>query len=216
MSGIEEALAVPARAGFERDVRAVARDLLGAHLTRRTAEGVVTLRITETEAYDGANDPGSHAFRGQSARNATMFGEPGRAYVYRHLGLHHCVNVVCAPPGRAAAVLLRAGEVIDGVGLAWSRRTAAGVCASPRDLARGPARLAVALGIDLSDDGADLLDPSGPLLLTAGRAGAAGIGTGPRVGVGGEGGRADLYPWRFWIAGDPAVSAYRAASPRRR
>lgn len=213
-------LVVPERAWFERDVRALARDLLGMHVTRRTAEGAVTLRITETEAYDGADDPGSHAFRGQTARNATMFGEPGRTYVYRHLGLHHCVNVVCAPAGRAAAVLLRAGEIVEGADLAWARRTATGVCDSARQLARGPARLAVALGIDLRDLGADLLDPEGPLVLVvpsgSRRPRRDEIASGPRVGVSGEGGRTDLYPWRFWIAGEPTVSAYRAASPRRR
>ena len=96
---------VPPRSFFERPVRDVARDLLGMRLTRRTPQGTVTLRITETEAYDGANDPGSHAFRCPTARNATMFGEPGHAYVYRHLGLHHCVNVVCAPPGQAATAI---------------------------------------------------------------------------------------------------------------
>ncbi len=107
----------PARGWYARDVHEVARDLLGALLTRRSAEGDVTLRITEVEAYDGERDPGSHAFRGRTERNRAMFGEPGRLYVYRHLGLHHCVNVVCRPVGRASAVLLRAGEVTDGVGL---------------------------------------------------------------------------------------------------
>ena len=212
---------IPDRAWFERDVRAVARDLLGMHLVRRTPEGTVALRITEVEAYDGAHDPGSHAYRGRTVRNAAMFGEPGHAYVYRHLGLHHCVNVVCAPEGRAAAVLVRAGEVIDGADLARARRTAKGVCADDRDLARGPARLTVALGITLADLGTDLLSAASPLILThappADQSVAAGeIASGPRVGVSGEGGRADLFPWRFWLAGDPTVSAYRAASPRRR
>lgn len=213
--------AVPDRAWFERDVRSVARDLLGMRVVSRSEQGAVTLRITETEAYDGAGDPGSHAFRGRTPRNATMFGAPGHAYVYRHLGLHHCVNVVCAPQGTAAAVLLRAGEVVEGAEIAWARRTASGVCDSARQLARGPARLAVALGIDLRDLGADLLSPDGSLSLTFGPVGenpprSTAISTGPRVGVSGDGGRADLYPWRFWVDGDPTVSVYRAASPRRR
>ncbi|GAB2455279.1 DNA-3-methyladenine glycosylase [Xylanimonas ulmi] len=208
---------VPGRAWYARDVRDVARDLLGACLVRRTEAGVVALRLTEVEAYDGADDPGSHAYRGRTRRNATMFGEPGRLYVYRHLGLHHCVNVVCGPVGRAAAVLLRAGEVVAGADLARARRVAVGVCDSDRQLARGPARLTVALALDLSDDGADLTDPRAPLVMTlpVDRERGA-VATGPRVGVGGEGGRADLYPWRSWLVGEPTVSAYRPVSPRRR
>ena len=208
---------VPGRAWYERNVHDVARELLGARLVRRTPEGTVTLRLTEVEAYDGENDPGSHAFRGRTARNATMFGEPGRIYVYRHLGLHHCVNVVCGPVGRASAVLLRAGEVVDGVELARGRRLAAGVCDSDRQIARGPARLTVALALDMTDDGADLTDPEGPLVMTVpGRPDHAAVATGPRVGVSGEGGRADLFPWRSWLVGEPTVSAYRPVAPRRR
>ncbi|MCL1872269.1 MAG: DNA-3-methyladenine glycosylase [Promicromonosporaceae bacterium] len=208
---------VPGRHWYARDVHDVARDLLGAHLVRRTPEGSVTLRVTEVEAYDGENDPGSHAFRGRTLRNATMFGEPGRIYVYRHLGLHHCVNVVCGPVGRAAAVLLRAGEVVDGVELARRRRLASGTCDTDRQIARGPARLTVALALDLTDDGADLTDPDGPLVLTlpVDRPRGA-VASGPRVGVSGDGGRADLFPWRSWLVDEPTVSAYRRVSPRRR
>ncbi|MFC8800442.1 DNA-3-methyladenine glycosylase [Promicromonospora sp. NPDC057138] len=238
---------------YARPVLDVARDLLGTTLTRRAADGVVSLRLTEVEAYDGVTDPGSHAYRGRNRRNGTMFGEPGRLYVYRHLGLHHCVNVVCGPEGMPAAVLLRAGEVLgapesDGVRLARARRLASGVVPSDRDLARGPARLAVALGLDLSDDGADVTDPDGevvlrlqataPLQLEPSRvepppAGPSLVGpslvepvettptpavvrTGPRVGVSGDGGRADLHPWRLWLDGEETVSTYRAAQPRRR
>jgi DNA-3-methyladenine glycosylase len=208
---------VPGRGWYARTVHDVARDLLGAELVRRTAEGSVTLRITEVEAYDGQNDPGSHAYRGRTARNATMFGEPGRIYVYRHLGLHHCVNVVCGPVGQASAVLLRAGEVTEGVGLARGRRIAAGVCDSDRQIARGPARLTVALALDLRDDGADLTDPGGDVVLTLPVDRVRGtVATGPRVGVSGDGGRADLYPWRSWLVGEPTVSAYRPVAPRRR
>jgi DNA-3-methyladenine glycosylase len=220
---------VPGRDWYLRPVLDVARDLLGATLTTRTPDGVVSLRLTEVEAYDGATDPGSHAFRGPNRRNATMFGEPGRLYVYRHLGLHHCVNVVCGPEGEASAVLLRAGEVLggpesDGVRLARSRRIATGVVRVDRDLARGPARLAVALGLDLSDDGADVTDPDGVVVLhrrpvelpLVEPASSAVVRTGPRVGVSGDGGRADLHPWRLWLDGEETVSAYRAAQPRRR
>jgi DNA-3-methyladenine glycosylase len=209
--------AVPDRGWFLRPVRDVARDLLGAYVTRRTSAGEVMLRLTEVEAYDGANDPGSHAFRGQTARNATMFGEPGHLYVYRHMGLHHCVNVVCGPVGRASAVLLRAGAVVDGVELALARRRAKGVCDSERQIARGPARLTVALSLDRDDDGADVLDPDGPVVLRLPAAPPPGaVATGPRVGVSGEGGRADLFPWRWWLADEPTVSVYRPVTSRRR
>jgi DNA-3-methyladenine glycosylase len=207
---------VPDRAWFLRPVHDVARDLLGAYVTRRAPDGEVTLRLTEVEAYDGANDPGSHAFRGRTARNATMFGEPGHLYVYRHMGLHHCVNVVCGPVGTASAVLLRAGEAVDGVELARARRRAEGVCESDRQIARGPARLAVALSLDRADDGADLLDPAGGVVLRLPAERPAGaVATGPRVGVSGEGGRGDLFPWRWWLEGEPTVSVYRPVTPRR-
>lgn len=211
---------VPGRDWYLRPVLDVARDLLGATLTTRTPDGVVSLRLTEVEAYDGATDPGSHAYRGPNRRNATMFGEPGRLYVYRHLGLHHCVNVVCGPEGEASAVLVRAGEVVDGADLARSRRLASGVVRTDRDLARGPARLAVALGLDLSADGADVTDPDGAVVLArppvepaplAEPVETPAVRTGPRVGVSGDGGRADLFPWRFWLDAEPTVSLYRKA-----
>lgn len=218
---------VPGRDWYLRPVLDVARDLLGAALTTRTPDGVVSLRLTEVEAYDGATDPGSHAYRGPNRRNATMFGEPGRLYVYRHLGLHHCVNVVCGPEGEASAVLVRAGEVVDGADLARSRRLASGVVRTDRDLARGPARLAVALGLDLSADGVDVTDPDGAVVLARPPVEPsslaepapvvepvetpAAVRTGPRVGVSGDGGRADLFPWRFWLDAEPTVSLYRKA-----
>lgn len=215
---------------FDRPVLDVARDLLGARLTLRGPDGAVTVRLTEVEAYDGAADPGSHAYRGRTARNATMFGAGGHLYVYRHLGLHHCANIVCGPEGKASGVLLRAAEVVDGVELARARRLASGVVRADRDLARGPARLTVALGIDRSDDGADVVGAQGrvtlepspvPVSLPSGSATEGGrrpgeVRTGPRVGVSGDGGRADLFPWRFWLDGEPTVSDYRAAVPRRR
>src|SRR6478609_8949764 len=139
---------------FDRPVLEVAPDLLGRVLVRSTDEGAIELRLTEVEAYAGEIDPGSHAYRGRTARNAVMFGEPGRLYVYRHLGLHHCVNVVTGPAGAASAMLLRAGEVVDGVELARDRRLRSGVVDSAR------------------------------------------------------------YPWRFWLAGEPTVSAFRPAYRR--
>ena len=208
----------PAAAWFLRPVLEVARGLLDAHLVRTTPEGSVALRVTEVEAYAGETDPASHAFRGPNRRNATMFGPPGRLYVYRHMGLHHCVNVVCGEPGSARAVLLRAGEVVEGVGLATARRTVRGVVRSPVDLARGPARLADALGLTLADDGADLLTGAGLELLVRAHAVPAGaVASGPRVGVGAAGSDAERFPWRLWLGGDATVSQFRGPSqPRRR
>ncbi|WP_255513488.1 DNA-3-methyladenine glycosylase [Homoserinibacter sp. GY 40078] len=188
---------------LSRPADEVAPLLLGARLVGRG----VTIRLTEVEAYLGESDPGSHAFRGPTPRTRTMFGEPGHLYVYFSYGMHVCANVVCSPPGTASAILLRAGEVIDGVELAWERRTTA---SRDADLARGPARLTRALGIRLDDDGASLagqpfrLEPVGDPLPAL---------RGPRVGVSGEGG-SEAFPLRFWIAGDPTVSVYRPAAPR--
>lgn len=166
--------------------------------------GDVAVRLTEVEAYDGANDPGSHAFRGQTRRNAVMFGPSGHLYCYFTYGMHVCCNVVCGPEGTASAVLLRAGEVVEGIDLARERRPRS----TDRDLARGPARLCNALGITLGHDGTDL--SAGPVTLTLGTPPAE-VSTGPRVGL-----RAAAdHPWRFWATGEPTVSAYRPASPLR-
>ena len=203
---------VPARVWFGRPVHAVARDLLGAYLTSRSPEGDVTLRITEVEAYGGADDPGSHAHRGRTARNAMMVGEPGRLYVYRHLGLHHCLNIVTQPTGSPSAVLLRAGEIVEGKDLAWARREAVGVVDSERQLARGPARLAVALGLDLGSNGADITEPGGEIVLHRHQVLAQPTHkAGPRVGVSGSGGEGHRFPWRYWLTDERTVSAYRPA-----
>ncbi|MDX6197515.1 MAG: DNA-3-methyladenine glycosylase [Actinomycetota bacterium] len=187
-------------------VTEVAPKLLGCVLR---ANGVA-VRLTEVEAYAGEADPGSHAFRGRTPRTEVMFGPPGRAYVYFTYGMHWCMNVVCGPDGIASAVLLRAGEVIEGHDLARDRRPRS----KDRDLARGPARLTQALAIDGTYGGADLLDPASPLRLTCAEAcHASRITTGPRVGVGGDGAAT---PWRFWLTDEPTVSVYRPAVQRRR
>ncbi len=204
---------VPARTWFARDVLTVAQDLLGAFVTATSPQGTVTIRLTEVEAYGGADDPGSHAHRGRTARNAAMFAEPGRLYVYRHLGLHHCLNVVTEPTGRASAVLLRAGEVVEGADLAWARRERAGVVDNERQLARGPARLAVCLGLDLEANGADVTEPGGAVVLRKRDVTTVlpSVATGPRVGVSGVGGDGAHHPWRLWLTNEPTVSAYRPA-----
>lgn len=203
-----------------RPATEVAPLLLGAVLTSGEGENAVSVRLTEVEAYMGTADPGSHAYRGRSARTATMFGPPGHLYIYRHLGLHHCMNLVCAPDGEASAVLLRAGEVVAGVETARRRRQAAGVSRSDADLARGPARLTVTLALTREDDGVAVgcSEPApgrGMLLTGAGEIGAERISAGPRVGVSGPGGE-ESFPWRFWLTGDAHVSAYRPGQVRRR
>jgi DNA-3-methyladenine glycosylase len=193
------------RSFFDRHVLDVAPELLGAVLVHRD----VAVRLTEVEAYDGAHDPASHAFRGRTARNAVMFGEPGHAYVYFTYGMHFCVNLVCGEEGRAAAVLLRAGEIVAGIDVAQRRRPAA----PARDLARGPARLTKAMDIDRALDGADVCAATSPLRIVEGdRVPTDRIRSGPRVGVSAAADR----PWRWWIDGDPTVSPYRPHAPRRR
>ncbi|WP_030962231.1 DNA-3-methyladenine glycosylase [Streptomyces sp. NRRL S-378] len=200
------------RSFFDRPVLTVAPDLLGRTLVRRTEEGPLELRITEVEAYEGESDPGSHAYRGRTARNASMFGPPGHAYVYFIYGMWFSLNLVCGPAGHASGVLLRAGEITVGADLAAKRRVTA---RNPRELAKGPARLATALDVDRSLDGTDLCGgPDSPLSVLAGTPTSSDlVSSGPRTGVGGAG--AD-HPYRFWITHDPTVSPYRAHAPRRR
>jgi DNA-3-methyladenine glycosylase len=186
-----------------RPALTVAPMILGWRLSHTTDDGTVMVELTEVEAYEGIDDPASHAFRGRTRRNAVMFGPAGHLYCYFSYGMHWCANLVCGPDGVAAAVLLRAGRVVDGLGLARERRRGG----TDRDLARGPARLTMALGIGRSEDGADLLG-DGPLRLRpAGR--RRPVSKGPRVGVS----RAAERPWRFWLTDDDTVSAYRR-SPR--
>ncbi len=205
---------------FARPSVQVAPDLLGCVLEHETAAGLVAVELTEVEAYAGEADPASHAYRGKTARNAVMFGPPGHAYVYFTYGMHFCVNLVCLGAGTASAVLLRAGRVIEGEELARARRTRSSAVVAPRDLARGPARLCQALAIDRSLDGADVCVPGSPLRVrwqgagpgTTARSAERKVCSGPRVGIA----VAAEVPWRFWVEGEPSVSAYRPAGPRRR
>jgi len=243
---------------FDRPVLDVAPQLLGCTVSHAG----VTVRLTEVEAYDGADDPGSHAFRGRSPRVEVMFGPPGGLYVYFTYGMHYCMNLVCGPEGTASAVLLRAGQVVEGLDTARSRRGSV----TDRDLARGPARLTRALGVGRAQNGVRTTDPGSPVVVRPPGRGAAdgsrataegwraadgqrtadgrrtaegrraaegwrttegrlaadgwaapgGVGTGGRVGVSGPGGDGTAYPWRFFLEGEPTVSAYRPAKPRAR
>jgi DNA-3-methyladenine glycosylase len=195
------------------DAREIAPLLLGSVLTHHSPEGSVSVRITELEAYMGPGDslhpdPGSHTFRGPTRRNAPMFGHAGHLYVYFTYGMHYCANIVCGPAGHASAVLLRAGEIVDGLPLARARRPTS---KSARDLASGPARLATALGLTTADSGRDALTHPFGLELPA--APPVDFSAGPRVGVAGDGG-SHVYPWRFWLTDDPTVSRYKAAKVR--
>lgn len=191
--------------------------LLGAVIAVTGPQGRVAIRLTEVEAYRGEEDPGSHAYRGRTARNASMFEAGGCIYVYFTYGMHHCLNIVTGPAGISRAVLLRGGEVVEGVELARLRRPAAHV---DRDLARGPARLCSALGLDRSDDGAPLGGPGSRISLTLPEPRQVPdderIRRGPRTGVAGPGGDGTAFPWRFWLDGEPTVSVYRPAVSRRR
>ena len=195
---------------FAREVLDVARDLLGCLVTHAG----VTVRLTEVEAYSGAADPGSHAFRGRSPRTEVMFGPAGRFYVYFTYGMHFCANIVTGVEGTASAVLLRAGEVVEGHDLAERRR--GGV--REREWARGPARLATTLDLRRDHNGLWLVGPRAGARVEAPTAAVAPaqVCTGPRVGVSGAGGDGTVYPWRFWLDGEPTVSAYRAGRPRNR
>jgi DNA-3-methyladenine glycosylase len=194
--GWADALAAP--------VPDVARALLGACVVHESADGRVAVRLTEVEAYGGLTDPASHAWRGRTPRTEVMFGPAGRLYVYFSYGMHWCGNVVTGPDGEASAVLLRAGRVVDGEELARARR---GPRVADRALARGPACLMQALGLDRAAHGVDLLD-GGAVRLENGDP-VDDVAAGPRVGVSREPDR----PWRFWRPGDETVSSYKR-SPR--
>jgi len=196
------------RAFFDRPSTQVAPDLLGCVFWSDSPAGRVGVRLVEVEAYEGAADPASHAFRGETARNAVMFGDPGHAYVYFTYGMHFCVNLVCQPAGQASAVLLRAGQVVEGADLAAARRPGG---SGERDLARGPARLCQALAIDRALDGTDVCSPGARLGISPAPAGVddAEISCGPRVGIS----RAADWPLRFWLTGDRYVSGFRVGRP---
>lgn len=213
---------------LSRSAPEVAPRLLGGLFGHRTADGIVVVRITEIEAYGGPADsdlpdPGAHTYRGRTERNASMFGPPGHVYVYFTYGMHHAVNLVCRPRGLAGGCLVRAGEVVEGAELARERRSAGRAGELPdAALARGPGNLAKAMGIVLAHDSAPLAAGERPGAHGPGHgfflevpARPAEAASGPRTGVSGPGGTL-AFPWRWWIPGEPSVSPYRAAVPRRR
>jgi DNA-3-methyladenine glycosylase len=179
-----------ARSFFARSVHEVAPDLIGVTLLVDGVGG----RIVEVEAYD-QEDPASHGFRGQTARNAAMFGPPGHAYVYRSYGIHWCLNLVCDEPGRAEAVLIRALEPTHGIEVMHERRGVHVV----RALCSGPGKLCQALGIAGAHDGMALDEPPFELLA---REATPQIVTGPRIGIT----RATELSWRYGLEGSSFLS----------
>lgn len=200
-------LLVPMPHGFyEQTTLDVARALIGKTLARRTARGVTAGIIVEVEAYAGATDPASHAYRALTPRNRSMFGPAGRAYVYLSYGMHCCINIVTEREGEAAAVLVRALQPTYGMALMRERR---GASIGDRDLCRGPGRLCQALDITRAQDGADLTlgpDTDGLDGLWVTETGDwtldAPIATSPRVGIT----RATDWQWRFYVPGNRFVS----------
>lgn len=179
---------------YDREVTEVAPDLLNKILVR----GPRAARIVEVEAYRGDEDPASHAYRGPTKRNATMFGPPGHLYVYFTYGMHWCANAVCRPVGTGHAVLLRAGAPLDGLDEMREARRAG---ARDRDLCRGPARFCQAFSVTGPDDGTDLV--RGDIrICDDGTPPPAVPGCGPRVGIR----QAADRPWRWWVPGDRNVS----------
>jgi len=198
------------RAWLARPALRVAPQLLGAVIVSDVDGARVAVRLTEVEAYEGQDDPASHAFRGLTARTAVMFGPPGHLYCYFTYGMHWCANVVCEVEGVASAVLLRAAEVVDGTPVARDRRPAA---KRDADLARGPARLATCLGLAAAQNGLDLCSPDSPVRLESvpSRRRRPIVASGPRVGIS----VATDQPWRFWLADDPTVSPFKAGGRKR-
>jgi DNA-3-methyladenine glycosylase len=187
------------RSFYARDALQVAPELLNKVLVQR-GTNPVAVRIVEVEAYCVSDDPGSHAFRGPTARNATMFGRPGHLYVYFTYGMHWCAKAVCGPGTVPHAVLLRAGAPLVGFDLMRARRPAA---RRDRDLCSGPARLAQAFGIDRAFDGVDLV--SGSLrIVDDGNVPPAHPGVTKRIGL--SAGRGEDLLWRYTVAGDPNLS----------
>ena len=177
--------------------------LLGSVLVSSIGGFTVRARVTEVEAYKGSEDPASHAFRGRTRRNGSMFERPGTLYVYRSYGIHWCANVAAGPEGIGWGILFRGGEIVDGVPVARGRR------GRDDELASGPGKLTQALGIDHSHDGTYLFDDLAPIRLEPGTPPEMVVAT-PRVGIS----RAAELPWRF-VAVTSAAGATRGSEATR-
>ncbi len=193
------------RERLERSALIVAPRLIGAVIRSRVDGETVAVRLTEVEAYEGLDDPASHAFRGATPRTSVMFGPAGHLYCYFTYGMHWCANIVCDVDGRAAAVLLRAGEVVEGLPAARARRPTA---RRDVELARGPARLASCLGLGRAQNGVDLCVDGADVELVSMRSRRPAVAAGPRVGIT----KGVEQPWRFWLPDDPTVSTFRAGA----
>jgi DNA-3-methyladenine glycosylase len=178
---------------FDRSVHEVARDLIGCRIAIGPTAGI----IVETEAYE-ASDPACHAYVGRTARNEVLFGPPGHAYVYLSYGIHSLLNFVTEPEGTASAVLIRALEPTEGIDLMRERRGQERI----ETLSSGPGKLAEALGIDRSLNGADLFQPPFELSEPAGEWAVVDVVTGPRIGIT----KAAELPWRYSVSGNRYVS----------
>jgi DNA-3-methyladenine glycosylase len=186
------------RAFFRRDARTVARDLLGAIVVSNVTGTTLRARIVEIEAYLGTNDPASHSYRGLTPRNAVMFEDGGHLYVYFTYGMHFCANVVTGPPGQGEAVLIRAVEPLEGIGL-MRRRRGAGL--ELWELANGPAKLCQAFAIGRNENGIDLT--SGDIvLLRGGRRADERIVATTRIGIR----QAAEKPWRYYLSNNRFIS----------
>jgi DNA-3-methyladenine glycosylase len=195
-------LALP-RSFYDRPTLHVARDLLGKVLVHRTAAGMASGMIVETEAYIGEDDPACHAAPGPTRRNEPLYGPPGVAYVYLNYGIHYLVNAVTEADGHPAAVLIRALQPIDGIPLMTRRRSRHAREVDISDLCRGPGNLTKALGITLSENRVDLVD--GQLCIEDRGFRPEAVTCGPRVGI-----RVAVErPWRFWIVENTSVSGPR-------
>ena len=203
-------LGLASRRFFARDAVVVAPSLLGCVLRRTEADVTVSMRITEVEAYAGDRDPGSHSYRGATKRNRSMFGPPGHLYCYFTYGLHHAMNITVGESGEPSACLIRAGAIMDGADEARRRRERRPRKAPLTEpgLARGPGCVAQCFGVDLRNDGDDLLSGQWRFFVPRDERVLA-HQIGPRVGVSGPGGDASRFSWRFWLAGAPSVSAYK-------
>ena len=209
MTSRREPVRVVHRSFYDADSLEVAPRVLNKVLARRDGRGRIRMsgRIVEVEAYRGEDDPASHAYKGPTRRNATMFGPPGGLYVYFTYGMHWCANLVCGPEGVARAVLLRALAPVTGMA---AMRAARGEQLADRDLLSGPARLCQAMGIDGTYDGSDLVEgDKGIVLLDDGVAAPECPATSGRVGIR----QAADVEWRFWVPGEPNVSRGKPANP---